>query len=164
MTTMERFLHLLRERVPGAHFELDRPEMGGGSWWLDVSEGKRALTIEWKPTMGFGVSSLPSEGFGEGPDEFFTDEMEALVRVEHLLRTGERTSRPRELALKRLREACRMSQEQLAKRMRVAQGTVSKLERSPNPSLSTLREWAKALGGDLEVSIKFKNGDVKVAL
>jgi DNA-binding XRE family transcriptional regulator len=162
MTTMDRFLHLLQERVPEAKLELDRPEQGGGTWWLDVSSGKRALTVEWTPSMGFGVSSLPSEGFGEGPDEFFDDEAQALARVEHLLRTGEHTRPPAEMALKRLREACHVSQTELATRMKMTQGAVSKLERNADPSVALLREWVRALGGDLEILATFKRGSVKV--
>jgi hypothetical protein len=164
MTTMERFMEHLRERVSEAKLELDRPEQGGGSWWLDASMGRRALTIEWAPSMGFGVSSLPGEGFGEGPDEFYDDEEEALARVERLLRSGGRTKHAAQMALKRLREACHVSQTELAHRMKMTQGAVSKLERSPNPSVTVLREWVRALGGDLEIRATFKRGNVKVSV
>src|SRR4051812_11426491 len=134
-TTMDRFLQKLCDRVPDATFEMDRPERGGGSWWLDATRGHQSLVVEWKPSMGFGVSSLPSDGFGEGPDEFFDDEEEALGRVEHLLRSEERTRPAQQLALKRLREACQVTQTQLAESMQVTQGAISKIEHKANPSL-----------------------------
>jgi DNA-binding XRE family transcriptional regulator len=162
MKAMEQFLELLQERVPQGRFDLDRPEQGGGSWWLDARLGKQALTVEWRASMGFGVSSLPSVGFGDGPDEFFESAEEAALRVEHLLRSGERTRHAPELALKRLREACQLSQQDLAERMKITQGAVSKIERSPNPSLSMLREWVRALGGDLEIRARFGKDSVKV--
>lgn len=161
---MERFAVALAAGLPRAKLSLDRPERGGGSWWLDATLGTRAVTIEWKPSMGFGVSSLPSEGFGDGPDEFFDDEKSALARVAHLLRTGKRTQVASQLALKRLRETCRVSQVQLAERMNTTQGAISKLERNPNPSVATLRDWVEALGGDLEIRARFGEDTVKVAL
>ncbi len=164
MTTMELFLAALQKRLPEAKLELDRPEHGGGSWWLDARFARHALTVEWKASMGFGISSLPSDGFGDGPDEFFDDEKEALARIEHLLRSGERTQQSSELALKRLREACNVSQAQLAERMKLSQGAISKIEHSPNPSVSILREWVKALGGDLEISARFGKRSVKVGV
>ncbi len=164
MTTMEQFLEQLKERLPQAKLELDRPEHGGGSWWLDARLNKHVLTVEWRPSMGFGVSSLPGAGFGEGPDEFFDSIEEASARVEHLLKTGERTQPARELALKRLREACHVSQKDLAERMNITQGAVSKIERSPNPSVSMLREWVRALGGNLEIRAQFGSESVKVGI
>ena len=162
MTTMAQFLEALQKRLPDAELELDRPEHGGGSWWLDARFRRHALTVEWKASMGFGISSLPSDGFGDGPDEFFDDEKEALARVEHLLRSGKRTQQSSELELKRLREACHVSQAELAERMKLTQGAISKIEHSPNPSVSVLRQWVRALGGDLEISARFGKRNVKV--
>jgi DNA-binding XRE family transcriptional regulator len=162
MPTMDRFIEVLHERLPDATLSLDRPEKGGGSWWLDASLGDHSLVVEWKPSMGFGVSSLPSEGFGDGPDEFYDDEEEALGRVKHLLRTGERTKPAHQLALKRLREACQVTQTELARSMKVAQGAVSKLERRVNPSVTMLREWVRALGGELELVARFGDRRLKI--
>lgn len=50
--------------------------------------------------------------------------------------------------LRRLRRARKLTQTELARRVRVTQGYIARLESEPglNPSLPTLRRLAKALG------------------
>ena len=51
-----------------------------------------------------------------------------------------------------------MSQKELSRVANIDQSDISKIERGiANPSVSTLERLAKALGGELEISIKFCN-------
>ncbi len=66
----------------------------------------------------------------------------------------------REMELYQLREQAEVSQVELAKRLKTAQGAISRLERQPDMLLSTLREYVRAIGGQLEVRAKFKNREI----
>ena len=44
----------------------------------------------------------------------------------------------------------------------LTQGAISKIERKANPSLATLREWVKALGGELELVAHFGDRSLKI--
>jgi ribosome-binding protein aMBF1 (putative translation factor) len=68
-----------------------------------------------------------------------------------------------EYTLRDLRKAKRMTQEEVAKRLSGRQAYVSRLERRADMKLSTLREYVRALGGDLELMVTFpEDGPVKL--
>jgi hypothetical protein len=46
--------------------------------------------------------------------------------------------------------------------MRVEQAAISKLERREDMYVSTLREYVKALGGELKLVASFPDGDIQV--
>jgi transcriptional regulator with XRE-family HTH domain len=56
-----------------------------------------------------------------------------------------------EMELVELREALRVRQSDLAKKMEVTQAAISRLERRPNVLLNTLANYIEGLGGQLEV-------------
>jgi transcriptional regulator with XRE-family HTH domain len=60
-----------------------------------------------------------------------------------------------EATLRELREVRARSQEQIAERLQVGQGAVSKLERRADMYISTLRRLIQAMGGDLEIVATF---------
>ena len=68
----------------------------------------------------------------------------------------------REMPLSELRRARKLSQEQIAKLLNVKQAAVSKLERRTDIYISTLRGFVKAMGGDLEITVRFPEGTVKI--
>src|SRR5688500_11533859 len=57
-----------------------------------------------------------------------------------------------------LRKARRVTQAELADRLNIQQGNVSRLERRDDMHLSTLREVVEALGGELEITARFPDG------
>ena len=59
------------------------------------------------------------------------------------------------LTLKELRKAKAVTQEQLARTLGVRQATVAKYERQSDLLLSTLRNYIRALGGDLKLTVEF---------
>lgn len=64
--------------------------------------------------------------------------------------------------LKALRRNRRVSQEQLAALMGIRQASVSKIENQADMRLSTLRRYVEALGGQLEVRIRFPDREVRL--
>jgi transcriptional regulator with XRE-family HTH domain len=67
-----------------------------------------------------------------------------------------------EMALDELREARKLTQEQLAKRFKVGQPAIAKLEKRADMYLSTLRGVIQAMGGELEIRAVFSDGDVRI--
>jgi DNA-binding XRE family transcriptional regulator len=68
----------------------------------------------------------------------------------------------RALALAELREARDLTQVQLAEKLGIDQGAVSKIERRTDMYLSTLRNVIQAMGGQLELTAHFPTGRVQV--
>jgi helix-turn-helix protein len=68
-----------------------------------------------------------------------------------------------EFTLRDLRKAKQITQEEVAQRLSGRQVYVSRLERRADMKLSTLREYVRALGGDLQLMVTFP-GDVPVKL
>jgi len=59
------------------------------------------------------------------------------------------------LTLKELRKAKAVTQEQLARTLGVRQATVAKYERQSDLLLSPLRNYIRALGGNLKLTVEF---------
>lgn len=64
--------------------------------------------------------------------------------------------------LKALRRDRHVSQKQLAELMGIRQASVSKIENQSDMHLSTLRKYVEALGGQLEVRVRFPDRDVRL--
>jgi transcriptional regulator with XRE-family HTH domain len=67
------------------------------------------------------------------------------------------------MPLQKLRHARHFSQAQLAQTLSVKQAAVSKLEKRTDMYISTLRNFIKALGGDLEIIATFPDGSVQIS-
>jgi transcriptional regulator with XRE-family HTH domain len=67
-----------------------------------------------------------------------------------------------EMQLQELRKARHVTQVEVAKAMSVEQAAVSKLERREDMYVSTLREYVKALGGELKLVASFPDADIQV--
>ena len=68
-----------------------------------------------------------------------------------------------EMALDELREARDLTQEQLARLLRVNQAAVSKMERRADMYITTLQGVVEAMGGRLEIRAVFPNGVVRIS-
>jgi len=66
------------------------------------------------------------------------------------------------MPLQELRHARNLSQEQLAQTLSIRQAAVSKLEKRTDMYISTLRNFIKAMGGELEIIAKFPDGAVRI--
>src|SRR5215469_5595202 len=71
---------------------------------------------------------------------------------------GTLTSMP----LDALRDARQLTQVQMAQLLKISQGAVSKVERRSDMFVSTLRNYVRAIGGDLEIRAIFPEGDVLI--
>jgi predicted transcriptional regulator len=56
-----------------------------------------------------------------------------------------------EMELRELRDALKITQVQLAKRLKTTQAAVSRLEKRSHMFVNTLRDYVEALGGEIEV-------------
>jgi len=66
-----------------------------------------------------------------------------------------------EMALRDLRKVRRLTQEEVADKLGGKQVYVSRLERQSDAKISTLRNYVKALGGELELIVTFPEGEIK---
>jgi transcriptional regulator with XRE-family HTH domain len=67
-----------------------------------------------------------------------------------------------QLPLYELRQARRLSQEQLAETLGVKQASISKLEHRTDMYVSSLRSYIQAMGGELEIIARFPDGAVQI--
>jgi predicted transcriptional regulator len=65
-----------------------------------------------------------------------------------------------ELPLHQLRHALLLTQEQLAESLGVSQGAISKMENQSDMLISTLQRIIEAMGGQLELKVRFPQGEV----
>lgn len=68
----------------------------------------------------------------------------------------------KELRLQDLRNARKLRLVQLAAKLKINQSDVSKLEKQTDMYISTLRHVIKAMGGALEITAIFPDGEVRI--
>jgi DNA-binding XRE family transcriptional regulator len=68
----------------------------------------------------------------------------------------------REMPLDELRSARQLTQSELAEILKVDQGSISKLERRTDMYISTLRRYVEAMGGSLQITAIFPDGQVQI--
>ncbi len=66
------------------------------------------------------------------------------------------------MPLDALRDKRQLTQVQMAQLLQISQGAVSKVERRRDMFVSTLRNYVRAIGGDLEIRAVFPEGDVLI--
>jgi transcriptional regulator with XRE-family HTH domain len=90
-------------------------------------------------------------------------ELEAKMSAEAIARSDARYRElVAEMPLHELRRARGMSQETLAKALRIRQPNVAKLEKRTDIYISTLRATIEAMGGTLDIVARFPDGAVKI--
>jgi DNA-binding XRE family transcriptional regulator len=159
---VDRLVVALRKGAPGVQVQVDEPSRPTGSWFIDVTKGKQSVVVEFRPRFGFGITSTPTEGYGEGPHEFRSEPDEVAERIIQLLRSRRRTKPQRVELLKQVREGRGLSQMQLAELLGIRQPTVSKMERRDDMNVSTLRRFVEAMGGHLKVTAEFPDQLVEI--
>lgn len=68
----------------------------------------------------------------------------------------------KEMPLHELRQAKALSQATLAETLHVNQAAISKMERRTDMYISTLRNYIRAMGGELEIIATFPDGQIKI--
>jgi len=66
------------------------------------------------------------------------------------------------MSLYQLREARNLTQVNLAKVLNINQGAVSRMEKRTDMYVSTLRNFIRAMGGQLQVKAVFPEGEVEI--
>lgn len=158
MNPIQQLMASVSRQFPEARASLDPAEGRGGSWFLDVQLDEYALSVEWRPYCGFGVTAGSEPGYGEGPDEVFSDTRSAEERVIELLRSRGATGEPGAVSIETLRKARGMTQSELARRIGKEQAAIARLERRSDVRVSTLREVVEAMGGRLSFRASFPDG------
>jgi DNA-binding XRE family transcriptional regulator len=91
------------------------------------------------------------------------NELEAGMPAEAITASDAIYTRLKEsVALEELRDALRMTQQELAQTLQVDQSAVSKLEHRTDMYVSTLRRCIAAMGGQLEIRAVFPQGSVRI--
>jgi transcriptional regulator with XRE-family HTH domain len=67
-----------------------------------------------------------------------------------------------QMELAELREALKVRQTELAKKLNITQVGVSRLERRPNVLLRSISNYVEALGGELELRVIFPNRTIRL--
>jgi transcriptional regulator with XRE-family HTH domain len=68
-----------------------------------------------------------------------------------------------ELALRELRQARNLTQQQLADALGISQPALSKMEHQPDIQISTLRRILAAMGGELKLVARFPDGEFVIS-
>lgn len=157
----------LRADLPASKVTVHKPSpKGKGTGWvIDADYRDHAVVVMWTKADGFGLATpKDDEPYGATPSEIHTDADEALARVLHLLKTGEQARTRREMRLQALRTHRNLSQEFLAKVMKVSQASISQTERRGDVLLSTLQSYVEGLGGKLRVVAEFPGEKIELEL
>ena len=67
-----------------------------------------------------------------------------------------------EMALSEVRQALRLSQEEIGQTLQVGQAAVAKMEKRADMYVSTLRRFIQAMGGELDIVARFPDGEVHI--
>jgi len=161
-TQIENLAKQLADDCPSATVSIDKPKRADGVWFLDVSHDGHTVNVQWQAKHGFGVSGSADASYGEGPDEIYEDTDAVRHRVLSLLLSRGETSPPPAVRLAELRREMGLSQIEIAERLSVQQGAVSRMERRGDWKISSLREYCQTLGGNLTLMATFPNGSAKI--
>lgn len=149
----KRLHKLIEKKLPGAEVEIHA--LKSGIVQIDVAAKGRSFAIEYRPEIGFGLTSLDQPGgdslFNSGSDELYLDEAALLSRLADLIRKRSHTVPQRPLLLQEVRAALGVSQSELADRLQIRQPSLSKIERSGRLQIDTLQRYIAALGGKLKL-------------
>jgi hypothetical protein len=158
---LSQFVNTLIRECPGASVEVDAPRDPNGEWWLDVVIGDFRESVSWRPKAGFGFFTTNEKGFGDRPDEIYLRVSDALARLCRLIEQR-RTDSAAPMGLKDVRRMLGTPQTQLAAALKTNQAAVSRLENRTDMYLSSLGEYIRAMGGQLELRAKFKDFEIRI--
>ena len=91
-------------------------------------------------------------------------QLEAQMPAARIAAGNERVKKlVEEMPLNRLRAARRLTQEHLAKLLHRDQSAISQMERRTDMYVSTLADFIKAMGGELEIRANFPDGSIRIS-
>jgi ribosome-binding protein aMBF1 (putative translation factor) len=90
-------------------------------------------------------------------------ELEAKMSPESRKRVAQKVKEAMaEMPLHELRQARGLSQAMLAEALHIQQPAIAKMEQRTDMYISTLRSHIKAMGGELDISARFPDGEVRI--
>jgi DNA-binding XRE family transcriptional regulator len=161
MNQVERLRDDLRRRFPALAMEISPPaDRDRGIWDLEIRRGTdlRPIIVEWRSDRGFGVSTPEESDYGVGVDEVYPNAKAAFDRISRLVLSGGNTEPPLAVRLAELRQACGLTQGELAARAGVGQANISRIEGRGDVLVSTLAKVVAAMGGKLSIRASFPDG------
>lgn len=162
MNDLEQLRERLAHRFPEASLAIDAPDVDTGTWFLDAGLQGHLVVVQWRVDRGFGVSTPTRDDFGAKPHELYQTLDAAYDRVVELLLSQTRTIPG--LTLPKIRESRGLSQTDIAQRLRINQGAVSRLERRGDMHVATLRNLITAMGGSLKLTAEFPDRCVDIQI
>jgi DNA-binding XRE family transcriptional regulator len=160
MNELECLKERLAARFPTASLTIDRPGVASGGWFLDATLQSHLVVVEWRADRGFGVSTPSEDDYGAKPDEVYGTADAAYNRIVELLLS--QTNTVPGLTLQQIRDSRQLSQAELAQKLKINQGAVSRLERRSDMRLRTLRNLISAMGGELQLLARFPDRTVEI--
>ena len=162
MNDLERLREFLANRFPNASLDIDAPDVENATWFLDAELQGHLVVVQWKADRGFGISTPTRDDFGAKPHELYESLDAAYKRAVDLLLSQTRTVPG--LPLPRIRESRGLSQTEIAQRLQINQGAVSRLERRGDMRVGTLRNLIAAMGGNLKLVAEFPDRCVDIQI
>jgi transcriptional regulator with XRE-family HTH domain len=87
--------------------------------------------------------------------------LDALIGPERVARAKKMAQQKmKRMLIRDVRKQLGLSQAKVAKRMGISQSALSQIESQDDMQLRTLTRLTKAMGGELEVVLRFPDGDV----
>lgn len=158
---VRQFVEAMDTLHPGMNVVIEKGGDKSGDWWIDVGHRQGSFVVQWLPDGNFGLHPAAEiAAYGELPPERYSNVAMLLRRVEQLLDAGEVGA----MSLRDMRGVHGLSQAELAARLGVQQAAVSKVERRQDLHLDTLSAIITALGGTLEMKVKFPGGEMPLRL
>lgn len=142
---------------------IDAPSDPLGEWYLDLEIEEFSTSVAWKHDRGFGIFSSGTEGIGSRPDETFRDPCLASRRLLQLADAARQHRSPR-LRLCDVRHLVNERQTELADRLNVGQGVISRLENRNDAKLSTIYGYVEALGGRAVLVVRFDDFEAPIEI
>lgn len=163
MNPIEGLCDALLKRFRDIATEIDAPADEAGLWQLDVRPGGGSpwIVVEWRPDLGFGVSTPGADDYGTKPDEIYANSKAAYDRVSQLILSGRRTEPPAVVRLAELRRSRELSQAEVAGRAGIKQAAIARIEGRGDILLSTLGRVVSAMGGRLSIRVEFPDGTAR---
>jgi len=93
----------------------------------------------------------------------FADLLDGLPKERRDRVAARRDQILREISLKQLRRALRLTQQELAGTLRVNQAAISKMESQYDMYISTLRRVLEAMGARLKIIAEFPDGEIVIS-
>jgi hypothetical protein len=158
-----QLLLALRDEVQ-LGFEIDRPRDPAGEWFLDLDLDGLALGVSWLASRGFGLFVREDDvGLGDRPDELYRDPQQAALRLLQLAASWKQTASRPPLGLRDVRHLVGESQTAIAASLGLDQAGVSRIEKREDWKLSTLRDYVAAMGGVLELRVRFPSFEARLS-